>query len=258
MSRWLPRLVRTELLKARTVRSTGVLLVGTVVLVALTVVGTALSAGDAGSGEPSLATPDGLRNVAAAAGIATPFPLILGILMMAGEWQHHTISRALLLTPRRGRLVAAKLIAAGLLGSGFGLAAAAATLLTAATVLGAEGRPLSALLDRGVAQTLVSAVLALELYATLGVALGALLRSQVAAVALALAWLFVLEGVFNSAAPQVGKFLPGRAATAMLGAGGYFDTTELLPAAVGALLFAGYGVVLAVLAGVTAVRRDVP
>ncbi|MGY1741476.1 MULTISPECIES: hypothetical protein [unclassified Blastococcus] len=56
--------------------------------------------------------------------------MALGVLSTAGEWTHRTVQTTYLLTPRRGRVLAAKAVAVALLG------AALAAVSTALTVLG--------------------------------------------------------------------------------------------------------------------------
>ena len=108
------RLVQAELLKLRTTRTARALLAlaaaGTAALVAVVL----LLAGQ--PGQPALGD-DALRLlVLVPAQPLTLAALVLGILGMAGELRHGTATPTFLVTPRRGRVVAAKLAAAGLTG----------------------------------------------------------------------------------------------------------------------------------------------
>ncbi|MGH9224493.1 MAG: hypothetical protein ACRD2W_12105 [Acidimicrobiales bacterium] len=74
------------------------------------------------------------------------------------------------------------------------------------------------LLDAEVATAFAGTLLAAALFGVAGVALGALLRSQLAAVVAAGAWIGVGEGVLSIVLGEgVGRWLPGRAASAVAG-----------------------------------------
>jgi hypothetical protein len=91
------------------------------------------------------------------------------------------------------------------------------------------------------------------LYVVLGVAIGAVVRAQAAAVVAAVAWLFVAETALSQLLSAVGRWLPATAAQAL----GYGPEDGLLPQVGGGLVLAGW----TLLAGLGAVlltrRRDV-
>ena len=93
------------------------------------------------------------------------------------------------------------------------------------------------------------------LYGVLGVALGALVRSQTAAVALSLGWVLVLEGLFVGFLPALGRWLPGGAAAALSST--TVQAGDLLPMWAAALVLAAYAVAFAAAGARTVVRRDV-
>lgn len=144
------RLVRAELQKVLTTRMVWGLLAGCLLFVTLNVVATVLVAGQPGA--PTLDQPGGVRNVFAGAASGTVFVLVLGILGVTTEHRHMTITSALLVTPQRTRLVAAKLLTFLLLGALFAIAAAG---LTAALAY-----PLPAAKDASLAGVDVPAILA--------------------------------------------------------------------------------------------------
>ena len=245
------RLVHSELLKLRTTRTARVLLTlaaaGTAALIAIVL----LLAGQ--PGQPALG-PDALRQlVLVPAQPLTLAALVLGVLGMAGELRHGTATSTFLVTPRRGRVVAAKLAAAAVTGLAMSLASSAAVLAVGLPWLRAKGIEV-AVADPGVAARVAGLAAAVALYAVLGTGLGALLRNQVAAVVVGLLWWSqgverVLTGILHQ--PGLERWLPLGAASALTAPG---DGT--LPMWAGALVFAAYGLGLALLGGRLVARRD--
>lgn len=243
------RLLRAELLKIRTTRLWWALLLAAVGLVALQVALGTLLAGQQGT--PGLESDRAVRNIWGGAGNAGILAMILGIIVLAGEYRHMTMTSTALVTPRRGRVVAAKLGAAALVGLVYGLVACVVTAAIAVPLLSAKGATGHA----EVVPILGGAILATVLYAIVGVGVGALVRNQVAAVVGALIWVLVVEALVVVFLPEVGRWLPGGAANAILQAS--TPNGGLLPAWGGALLFCGYGLLFALLGARFAVRRDI-
>jgi hypothetical protein len=135
--------------------------------------------------------------------------LIVGLLSVTTEFRHETIGRTLQLTPSRTRVVVTKMV----VGAGYGLVFFLLGLVPIALLLLASG----AELDLGAATTraLWQGPVGLVLMAVFGVAIGALLRSQVVAVALTLLYVFVVESLFVQFLPSVGRWLPLQALNAM-------------------------------------------
>jgi len=245
------RLVHSELLKLRTTRTARVLLTlaaaGTAALIAIVL----LLAGQ--PGQPALG-PDALRQlVLVPAQPLTLAALVLGVLGMAGELRHGTATSTFLVTPRRGRVVAAKLAAAAVTGLAMSLASSAAVLAVGLPWLRAKGIEV-AVADPGVAARVAGLAAAVALYAVLGTGLGALLRNQVAAVVVGLLWWSqgverVLTGILHQ--PGLERWLPMGAASALTAPG-----DGSLPMWAGALVFAAYGLGLALLGGRLVARRD--
>jgi ABC-2 type transport system permease protein len=120
------------------------------------------------------------------------------------------------------------------------------------------------------ARALWQAPVGFALNAMLGVAVGALLRSQVIAITVTLVWLFVVESLAVFLLPTVGRFLPFQALAALFadatadlvidgggGGGGMGFGVELLDPGVGLAVFLGYVTVACVAAGVHLTRGDV-
>jgi ABC-2 type transport system permease protein len=245
------RLVHAELLKLRTTRTARALLVlaavGTAALIAVVL----LLAGR--PGQPALGE-DALRQlVLVPAQPLTLAALILGILGMAGELRYGTATPTFLVTPHRGRVVVAKLAAAGLTGLAMALASSAAVLAVGLPWLRAKGIE-AAVAEPGVAARIAGLAVAVALFAVAGTGLAALLRNQVAALVVGLLWWS--QGVERALAgllqqPGLERWLPLGAASALTRPG-----DGALPMWAGALVFAAYGLVLALLGARLVARRD--
>ena len=179
--------------------------------------------------------------------------LLLGILGMTTEFRHQTVTQTFLVTPDRGRVVAAKLVAYPLAGIALSLAILAFTAALATGWLAAEEITPS-LLDARLGRVLLGAVLAAGLCGLVGVGVAALVRNQVAALVGVAVWVLLVEGLLMSLlhTPSLGKWLPSAAAAALTNPGG-----AQLSRLAGALLLAGYALALALAGTRLVVRRDI-
>ena len=254
-------LVRAELVKLRTTRLVYIGLAATVLVAALSVVNGLTGAG---RGDNPALGPDSLRQAVEGtpASFFSIIVLILAILAMAGEFHHQTATQTFLVTPKRDRVVAAKLMTYASVGLAFAALALVVTLAMALPWLAAEGVEVS-LLDGEVGLRVVGVLASTALYGVIGVGLGALLRNQTAAVAAAAMWVMGIEGILLSVletfnrglGDDVGRWLPGLAAHSL--ARGSSAEAGLLSAWAGGLLFAAYGVAFAIIGSRFVVRRDV-
>jgi ABC-type transport system involved in multi-copper enzyme maturation permease subunit len=183
------------------------------------------------------------------------FAALLGAMSITAEIRHGTIRPTFLFSPRRGRVVAAKVVVSVLVGAGFGLVAGA--VATAAGTAALRARGIDVQLDGNDDALLVfGSAAAAALWAAIGVGLGALVRNQVPTLIGICAWLLFVEGLLGDATGglgDVGRILPGAAAAAISGQ----DPGTLLAPAVGLMLLVAYAAAAA-LAGATATsRRDV-
>jgi ABC-2 type transport system permease protein len=183
------------------------------------------------------------------------FAGLLGALSITSEIRHGTIRPTFLVSPRRRRVVAAKVWASALLGTGFGLAASALAVGVGTVALRARG--IDVQLDGGdYALLLVGGVPAAALWAAIGVGVGAVVRRQVATVVGISAWLLFVEGLLVgdvSGVSDIGRFAPGAAAAAITGQ----DPGTLLGPAAGLVLLIVYAAAAAVAGVLATTRRDV-
>jgi ABC-2 type transport system permease protein len=240
-------LVAAEWLKLRTTH----LLYGTIpAAIALSfaaVAGVVLAADSAAE----LESKEGIRDVFSVTGTGAILVLVIGIIISAGEYRHGTAADTFLTTPRRHRVVVAKLT----IGAGVGLAAGAITSLAclgiASLLYTLEGATLP-FDDVEVWATLAGALAYTTLFAILGVALGVLVRNQVAAIAGALAWLAVIEHTLVNLVPDLGRWLPAAAGQAIVRT----PLDDLLSPLAATAVLTAYGAAIA-LAGIrVAATRD--
>ncbi len=256
------RLIRTELLKLRTMRATYGL---ALLVVAHTALFAALEATRAGRKVAPISTAQGLATVSTATGVTMILAAVLGVLLSSGEYRHTSASLTYLATPRRGRVLAAKAIAAGLVGLIYGILAGLVATGTALVFIAAHHDHVTLGTGTLVAH-IAGAGLGAALLAVIGVAVGSLIRAQVPGIIGMLVWCLVIETILGGSVTAIRPYLPYTIATtlggAKLGAGafgpGYSVTSQhALPFAVAAVALAALGGVLAILATRTTVRHDV-
>jgi len=256
------RLVRVELLKLHTIRPTYGLALAAAVITGLFA---ALEATRSGRKVAPISTAHGLATVSTATGMAMIFAAILGVLLASGEHRHTSATLTYLATPRRDRVLAAKAIAAALVGFGYGILAGLVATGTALVFVAAHHDPVALGAGTFVVHV-VGAGLGAALLAAIGVAVGSLIRAQIPGIVGVLVWCLVIESILGGAVKAIRPYLPYTVATtlggAKLGAGafgpGYTVTDQrALPFAVAATALAALGGVLALIAARTTVGHDV-
>lgn len=240
------RAVRSEWLKLVSVRATWLLL-GSMVLVEA-----AYAIAVPAAGELEQLRRDDIEDLFVGTPLATVFVFTLGALLSTNEFRHRTADSTFIVTPRRERVVLAKFAVGVVVGL------ASALLFIAVNA----GFGLSILSNRGIA---VDADRAVDIYVgvgiagvlicLLGVALGALIRNQVATIVLGLSLFFILRDLLTAILGEsVGAFLPGPSLLALQGPSG---KEFLLSQVDGGLVFAGYCVVVAIASVIATREREI-
>lgn len=245
-------LLAAELLKLRTTRTMALLVLATLGLAVLTV---ATSVPGLLEENPAISLDDpDLLAIIVGNGFGAPLVLmtLLGVLAFTQEFRYGTVTSTYLGEPRRARVLIAK--ALSLL-----IASAVITVVTLAVTL-----PLSIALIRVQEgelnvtvqfwQTVAAAFGAMAAYGVIGVAIGALVTNQIAAVVGVLVWMLAVEQMVIPFYPEAGRWMLFAAASSLMQIG--YDV-ELLSVAMGGLVLLGYTAVTVVLAMVVTPRRDV-
>jgi ABC-type transport system involved in multi-copper enzyme maturation permease subunit len=203
-----------------------------------------------------LSTPQGQRTLLAVGAGGSPLAAVLAAIGLTGEYRHRTATATFLATPRRDRVVAAKLIAYAAAGIGYAVACTALTAAIAVPWLAAQHIHRAVGIS-GIAATLAGVTAAVALFGLLGVGLGALLRDQVATVVVLLIYLLVVERIITSINALSGwtRYLPGQAQEALVGS--TLTNQQLLSPWLGGLVLAGYALLLAAAGILTTTRRDI-
>lgn len=189
------------------------------------------------------------------------FVIILGIMLMAGEFRHGTAVATFLTAPKRGSVVLAKLAVAAL--GGILLMLISSVFSFAAGYVALQSFPEAASPSEDLfVNTLLASLVAGAVLAIVGVSLGTLVRNQMLAIVGALVYLFIVDPLLLALFPDAGKWLPSGLITAMLSlevdapALG-LSTADYLPSLTATLVLLAYGAVFAITAWATSLKRDI-
>ncbi len=241
------RLLRSEILKMRSTRTNLTLLVSMLLLVVVIVLVHGLTIHDV-----ELASRSEQRSLLAVGAVGVIFAALVGIMSVTSEYRHGTIRPTFVFSPRRERVVCAKLFASLLVGTAFGVLAEGVAFGLGSGVLAARGAHLA--LGTGDALVLLFGTIgAAALWAAVGAGVGALVRSQVGAILGVVVWVFVLENILFGLLPGAGRFAPGPAGQAMTGE----EAAHLLPPLAGVAVLAAEAAALGALGVLAELRRDV-
>lgn len=248
-------LIKAELLKLRTVRMTPWLVATCLCLVALDCVAIVATASP-GRGPGHVHDPRLFVEGIGGAGVGEIVLLVLGVLIITQESRFRTDVTSFLVTPKRGDVVFAKLVAVAISGAVIGVLSVIVVIPLSALLVSLKGGDV--VWGPEIAQVSLAVVLVMLLYGPIGVALGALIRNQIGAIAGSLAWLLVVEQILVALFPSVGRWTPSGASTGVLQLGSISTTRGHMLAPLGAaLLLSAYAACVAVIASRSTVRRDI-
>ncbi len=238
-------LLRAELLKLRTTR-TFAALVGSALALSLVVVCLAAALSDNLSEEDvkDLFTAD----------FTGLFIMLLGVMGMAGEWRHRTITSTILAAPDRVRLSAAKLLAYAIAGVLMSLVVTLTIMAVGTLILAGRGETTVGVAELADVAWRNLAVAAFA--AAIGVCVGGLVRNQVVAIVGLLVFSFALEPTLVALVPEVGKFGPTTGAPNGI-LGETFDDSEVLDPGPAALVLLAWVTAGFVATAWTLKQRDV-
>ena len=260
-------LIRSELLKLRTVRTTAWLLALTALLTALIVVVQIIQIV---TSHPAFApgSNQALRTVLGGVGTSGGhlIMLCLGILSLGGEFRHGTITSTLLAAPRRPLLVGAKLAAIALTGLIFaGVVLALAVAIAVPWLAGTGYHP--QLGDGEFWLQLLGNFLVLVLYGLIGFGVGVLIRNQIVAIVLSIVWVYILEPIIQLVTARwvkpVAPYLPSSAASSLErvfvppGTQNAEFLPHFLPMWAGGLVLLAWALLFTALGGAFVLNRDV-
>ena len=194
-------LLRAELIKLRTTRTFVVLTAATLAISLLVVVLTTTIQDEW--------TEDDARDLFTS-DFTGLFILLLGVMGMAGEWRHRTITSTVLAAPRRLRLLSAKTISYAVAGIAISLIVTVAIMAIGTLILSARDLPTAGLGD--LADVLWRNLVVAAYLGAFGVCIGGLIRNQIVAIVGLLLLMFAIEPAVLGLAPEVGKFGPTLAA----------------------------------------------
>jgi ABC-2 type transport system permease protein len=240
-------LVRTELLRLRTTRSTWVLVATGLIL---TLAWAAVVLGNVGGIGASAAGSDQMRaDLLGATGIGLYPVLLLGVVSVTGEFHHRTVTPTFLVTPQRWRVLTAKAAAGALAG-----ALVVVALLAGVWTLGVLANAIDPAADAGLFALTGRSMLVAACWALLGVGVGTVVRNQTVAVLVPLAWFLLVETMMRAyGLDALMPWLPGGATTALAGG----RLAGALPAWAALVVLLAYALTLLVVGGRAIARRDI-
>jgi len=239
-------LLRAELLKLRTTRTFVALVAAALALSLLVVVLTTLI--DDGFEKEEV-------RMLFTADFSSIFIPLLGVIGMAGEWRHRTITGTVLAAPDRLRLLSAKTLSYALAGVVLSIIVTVTIMAVGTIILSARGETTIGIGD--LADQLWRNLVVSALLGALGVCIGGLVRNQVAAMVGVLVLSFVLEPAIIGLAPDVGRFGPTSGApNGILGGEGFDGNDELLAPGIAVVVMSAWVGAFFAAAGALLQRRD--
>lgn len=251
------RLVRAEFRKLVTIRLwLWILLASVAWTAAYTALAITFTGRHASLTPPLSGAPGQHALFAIGAGGAGPLAAILAAIGVTGEYRHRTAAATFLATPRRSRVITAKLIAYLLAGAGYGLACDLIALAIVVPWLNHRGISVP-LAGHGNLAVLAAVAASAAIFAAAGTGLGALTASQLATVTGMLVYLYVAEPLLTHIAAfrSWAAYLPGVAADALTQASQ--PAVKLLSPWLGGIVFAAWAAAFTTAGTLRTVRSDI-
>ncbi|PRY44733.1 ABC transporter permease subunit [Umezawaea tangerina] len=248
--------LRSEWVKLRSVRSSGLTVLGAALMMLVTGLIFASTVGSDSDGANGVTDPTGIT--LSGVMFAQLVIGVLGVLVVSGEYSTGMIRSTLTGVPSRLPVLAGKV--AVVVGAVFPtmLASAFAVFLSGQLVMGNAGLPTARLGDPGVLAALFGSAATMTGVTVIGVALGAVMRNTAGAISTLVVLVFLAPGLGGLLLPaswrdDALKYLPSRAAEAFTTV---VPAPGLLTASTGVAVFAVWVVVPLILAAVLLHRRD--
>jgi ABC-2 type transport system permease protein len=211
-------------------------------------------------------TPEQIANSVYTGGLQLGYllTLVIGIMQIGSEYRHKTITSTFLGTPKRAKVMGAKVVALLGIGAVYGIISLLGSVIAGSIVLNARGH--DPFPGTGVIRTLALSLLVLGLWALIGLGAGILIPNQVAAllISVGVAWIVepiagVLLGLWDWGKDHIVEFLPSAATNGILNGvtQGGSDAAPRLEWWAAALVLAAYAAVLAGFGSWRTVRSDI-
>lgn len=253
------RVLKSELIKLRSLRSTWIMLLAMLVLfIAFGALGALSTTGKLsdGSGTPPPQI-DPVTAVLAGGGFAVLVMSVLGVLAGAREYSSGMIRASLSFVPRRLMVLGGKALALLIFVLPVTLLAALGAFVVGMVVLAAAGSDTVSLTDPDSIRLLLGTTANICGLALIGLGLGVAMRSMPGAIATVIGGVLILPTLLTALLPESWrvalKFLPSNAVSA-------FTEVEvrddMLALGAGIAVFAAWIALALVIAGVVMVRRD--
>ena len=190
--------------------------------------------------------------------------LVIGVMQIGSEYRHKTITSTFLGTPRRGRVMGAKVVALLGISALYGLLSLVGSVVAGAIVLNARGA--DAFPGTEVLRSLALSLLVLGLWALIGLGAGILIPNQVAALLISVGVAWILEPIaglllsfWDFGREHVVPYLPTQATNAIVSGVTQTGANAVKPLTwwVAALVLAAYAVVLAGFGSWRTARSDI-
>ena len=178
----------------------------------------------------TLSEEDPQRSLFTSAGFNSIFALVFGIIGMAGEYKQGTITPTFLAAPQRWRVVVAKALAYAI--GGFLLGLSSSLLVAGISYVGLAIRDIGVVMSASeVFELFGGSTATATFYGVLGVAVGAVIPNQIAALIGALVEQLIAEPLLFNFFPEEARFLVGGAGSILSGTPNLGATLSLWAAA---------------------------